>query len=249
MPVEKELRTLAESLYALKCQSDNDPNGHHWATVPRRRGIRSSKRNVARRLEVSLVTQSRPTGHDGGGGAPKQDLWRRPLDPALEAMERDMRTQEGVRPESIGVETPTTCQVRWRSRFEGKGKEQRQKNKRGIRKKAGRLVWTAATIPGVVVWLTVTTRGTLPDDRLCIGRTRSVPSGPRGWSNPWNVLWKGYRCLESQPCHGDVIVRAFAEAKSEARWSSTTAREPRAHASSRSGCLGVSPQMVADLPV
>ena len=140
VPAERELRTLAESLGSADEWSDNDPDGHHRAAVPRHRGIDSRRGQMERcaslvpEAGVSSVTPGQ-TGHDGGGAPSQTPPVEAALRPALEAVERVCECREASRhgnaddlPSAVDPAAPKE-----KGESKGKGKS------KGARRKKGRL--------------------------------------------------------------------------------------------------------------
>ena len=201
----------------------------------------SSRSDLRKRSELS---DSWSPSYDGGAAVPsvQAGLMETTARPALETVARasevDEESGEVNQPGSaddLPVQWTQPCRRR-RNRSEAEEKTKaafersRVSNDKGPRRG----------------WLGDLTDGILPDDGLCIGRSKTVPGGQQGWGNPWkangslhchqkvvkhfgNMIsspsgkWLRWRFHEvkskvlfchrrpSQPCHGDVIVRALAE--------------------------------------
>ena len=162
---------------------------------------------------------------------------------ALEAVGRVCERREESRRSQPSRKRRRPAQCSETCRSKGKRKEQMQRKKQRRQSEEGRTFRMKSSSPGRDCLAGVVTGVTLPEDGLHIGRSKFFPCGRRGRDNPWKVAkavenygkmlnslagrWLRWRlhefkssvlychCREGPPCHGDVIVRAFAEAKSE----------------------------------
>ncbi len=192
VPAEHRAENFGRSLRRAEEWPDNDRDGYHRAAVPRRRGIGprrgrmergASSRSGSRNL--SELCDSKPTGHDGGGGAPKPPPLagsvEAALRSALEAVERvselskesgrSQSTRKRRRPAQCSGPTPR----REKGKSKGRGKRQRRQSEkdRTSRMNSNDKRRRGCLADGI-------TASMLRDDGLYIGRSRSVLGGTFG---------------------------------------------------------------------
>ena len=169
----------------------------------------------------------------------KHDLWRRPRDPQWRPWSGVCERREESRRSQPPRKRRQLAQCSGAVQFLRKNEKQRQRKKQRRQSEEGRTFRkNSNNDPRRGCLADVITEGTLPEDRPYIGRSkrttrmeqplestrRYVALSAKGCRKLWEDVefarWAvasvaSARSQTGQPCHGDVVIRALPEAKSE----------------------------------
>ena len=183
----------------------NDRGGHHRAAIPRCRSISPRRRRMGRgassRSNQSELSDTWPASHDGGRPSGSGRICGNGRETRIGSHARSDfpnsgRSQgevnrHGVANDLPSAVDPAASKEKAKSKGRGKGKRRQSKEDR-----APRVISDNNPRCG---WLEGPARGTLPDDGLCIGRSKSVPGQQQG-------PLEGKRCFAPLPPKGCRIL-------------------------------------------